>query len=86
MADNNANDTITLEFDDGGKVECTVLGVFDARGAEYVALLDEKAQEVYFYRYLQSDEDHFDLADIETDEEFNEVSAVFDDITESPEE
>ena len=81
MADEPENDIITLEFEDGGTLECTVLGVFEVKGTEYVALLDEKAQEIYFYRYLQSDEDHYDIADIETDEEFEEVSAAFDEIT-----
>ncbi|MBQ2086118.1 MAG: DUF1292 domain-containing protein [Oscillospiraceae bacterium] len=81
MADDRENDVITLEFEDGGAVECTVLGVFEVKGTEYVAFFDEKGQEIYFYRYLQSDEDHYDIADIETDEEFNEVSAAFDEIT-----
>ena len=81
MADEHENDIITLEFEDGGTLECTVLGVFEVKGTEYVALLDENAQEIYFYRYLQSDEDHYDIADIETDEEFEEVSAAFDEIT-----
>ena len=84
MANNDSNyDYITLEFEDGGTLECAVLGVFEARGREYVALFDEAANDVYFYRYLQSDEDHYDIEDIETDEEFDEVSAAFDQIYDS---
>lgn len=77
----NNSEYITISFDDGTSARCEVLGVFDANGGEYVALLNEKIQEVYFYRYIQRDADHYDLGDIETEEEFDAVSAVFDEIT-----
>ena len=72
---------ITLEFEDGGTLECEVLGTFTVGEREYVALYDDGEDIVYFYRYLQSDEDHYEIADIETDEEFEAVSAEFDEIT-----
>jgi len=81
MAKNNEDhEYITLEFEDGVSVACAVLGVFEAEGRDYIALLDEDANEVYFYRYLQADEDHYEIGDIETDEEFDAVSATFDEV------
>ena len=34
------DDILTLEFDDGEEEECGILGVFDALGKEYIALID----------------------------------------------
>jgi len=69
-------DRIMLEFDDGVKLEAEVMGVFEVKGVEYVALTDPKSDEVYLYRYT-SDGKSFELSDI-PDGEFDMVSKEFD--------
>lgn len=84
-------DTITLEFDNNEEIECVELGVFDVEGVEYMALMpvaqeDEEEAEVLLYRYKEVGEDEFELADLESDEEFEMVAAVFDAIMTEEEE
>ncbi len=74
-------DFITLEYDDGTEVECEILGVFDAEGKEYIALVpQDNSEDVYLYGYRETTEDEFELLDIEDDEEFEKAVAVFDDL------
>ena len=71
-------DYITLEFDDGTEVECEIMGVFDAEGKEYIALIpDDGTDDVYIYGYKEVGEDEYDLLDI-SDEEFEIAVAEFD--------
>lgn len=73
-------DYITLEFDDGTSVECEIMGVFDAAGKEYIALIpDDGTDDVYIYGYKEVGDDEYDLTDI-TDEEFEIAVAEFDKI------
>lgn len=85
MADYNENidhDQVTLILDDGQELLCDVIAIFPARDGEYIALLpqlDEEEPPVYLYRFSQGEtEDDVKLDNIETDEEFEEVSAAFD--------
>ena len=39
---------------------------------------DEEETEILLYRYIEIGEDEFELADLESDEEFEAVAAVFD--------
>ena len=73
---------ITLEFDDGSKEECEILGIFDVEGNPYIALLpDGKDEEVYLYGYKElEEEDAFELLDIEDDALFEKVSDEFEKI------
>ena len=74
-------DVITLEFDDGAEVECEIMGVFDYKGKEYIALIpDDGTDDVYIYGYKEVGEDEFELVDIEDDAEFEAVVAEFDKI------
>lgn len=90
MADNNKNgsaqeaeDFITLEFDDGTEVECSIMGVFEALGKEYIALVpDDESGDVYIYGYKEVNDEEFEIMDIEDDEEFKKVTAEFDKIVE----
>ena len=90
MADNKNNpavgeaeDFITLEFDDGTEVECSIMGVFEALGKEYIALVpDDESGDVYIYGYKEVNEEEFELMDIDDDEEFKKVTAEFDKIVE----
>ena len=74
-------DVITLEFDDGAEVECEIIGVFDFKGKEYIALIpDDGTDDVYIYGYKEVGDDEFELVDIEDDAEFEAVVAEFDKI------
>ena len=68
---------ITLEFDDDTEIVCEILGAFDVGDKEYIALAPEdKEDEVYFYGYKENGEE-FELVEIESDDEFQEVVKVF---------
>ncbi|MDO4481482.1 MAG: DUF1292 domain-containing protein [Bacillota bacterium] len=78
----NDDNYITLDFDDGAEIECEIMGVFEADGKEYIALLpDDGTDDVYIYGYREIGEDEFELIDIEDDEEFNKAVEEFDRIT-----
>ena len=78
MADENF---ITLEDDDGAEMECEILGVFDAEGKEYIALLPQDgSDDVYIYGYKEVGDDEFELIDIVDDAEFEKAVAVFDEL------
>lgn len=81
MTENLEKDVITLEFDDGEEVECEIMGVFDAGGKDYIALIpDDDSEDVYIYGYKETGDEEFELVDIEDDEEFKAASAEFDSI------
>ena len=70
---------ITLEYDDGTELECEMMGVFEADGKEYIALIpQDDSDDVYIYGYKEVSEDEFELIDIEDDAEFERAVAVFD--------
>ena len=80
-------DVITLEFDDGAEIECEIMGVFDFKGKEYIALIpNDDSDDVYIYGYKEVGEDEFELIDIEDDSEFEAVVEEFDKIMEESEE
>ncbi len=92
MADYEENldrDTVTLYLDNDEELVCDVIAIFPARETEYIALLPQNKEDapVYLYRFLQNpeDEDDIKLENIETDEEFDEVSAAFDQYMEDEE-
>ncbi|MBQ3532404.1 MAG: DUF1292 domain-containing protein [Oscillospiraceae bacterium] len=70
------NDKLTLSFEDGEELEVEIMGVFDVKGREYIALLQKEADEVYLYRYLGGEND-FELGEIESDEELEEATEAF---------
>ncbi len=73
---------ITLGFDDGNDIECEILGIFEVKGKEYIALLpDDGTDDVYLYGYKEVGEDEFEIIDIEDDKEFELVAAEFDKLT-----
>ncbi len=67
---------VTITLEDGTEIECDVLGVFEVSEKEYVALSPEDEDEILFFRY-EDDEEGFTMTDIETDEEYEEVSTAF---------
>lgn len=71
-------DMITLEFEDK-EVECEIMGVFEANGKEYIALIPEDGtDDVWIYGYKEVGEDEFDIIDIEDDAEFEAAVKEFD--------
>lgn len=76
---NEEMDTLTLTLEDNTELECGVIGVFEANGKEYIALLpldDDENETVLIYEYSENGDD-VDLSLIESDEEFEAVSKVF---------
>jgi len=75
-------DVITLEFEDGEEVVCTILGVFDVNDKEYIALIPEDGtDDVYLYGYKEINEEDYELIDIEDDAEFELVAKEFEALT-----
>ncbi len=85
-------DTMTLDLEDGSKIECYVLNVFPVNDIQYIALLpmnedgsvDEDAQ-VYLYRFQDLGDGEVELGQILEDEEFELVSDYFDEILDTEE-
>lgn len=83
-------DTITLYLDHNVEVECDILAIFQVREQFYVALMPQKAIEGYeageyfFYRY-QSDGEHVELSNIESEEEWEAVEDKFEELLDEEE-
>lgn len=77
------NNKITLDYEDGSSVECEILGVFEANGAEYIALYPDDSEDIILYRYIENGE-NFELEDI-PEEDFDAVAEVFEAIMEQEE-
>lgn len=75
--------TVTLDLDDGSRVECAVLTIYQAAGKDYIALLplnengENEDGEVYLYRFSQTDGQPT-LENIEDDDEYEAASDGFD--------
>lgn len=88
----HSQDTMTLDLDDGSKVECIVVNVFTVNDRQYIALLpmnedgsvDEDAQ-VWLYRFIEMGEGDVQLDQIEDDEEYDLVSDYFDELLDAEE-
>ncbi|MBV1757076.1 MAG: DUF1292 domain-containing protein [Dethiosulfatibacter sp.] len=72
-------DTMMVTFDDGEEKECLVLAVVEFENKEYIALLPEGTEEYFIYGYKE-DEEGVDLIAIESDDEFDKVGAVFEEL------
>ena len=80
----NESLTVTLTLENNEELECAVLNIFEADEKEYIALLpldengDNTDGQIYLYRFIDNgEEEEPGLANIEEDEEFDRVSAVF---------
>lgn len=85
------DETVTLEFDDNTNVDCDVLAIFPVENASYIALLpsngpDAGTGEVYLYRYSEDEQGDPHIDNIESDEEFQAASDVFDSLFDDEEE
>lgn len=82
--------TITLTLDNDDELECAVISIFEANNCRYIALLplegtDADNGEVYLYRYNETADGQPELANIDTDEEFEIVSEAFDELLDEAE-
>ena len=80
----NESLTVTLTLENNEELECAVLNIFEADEKEYIALLpldengDNTDGRIYLYRFIDNgEEEEPGLENIEEDEEFDRVSAVF---------
>ena len=85
-------DTMTLDLDDGGKLECIVLNVFPVNNREYIAHLPmndeghvEEDAQIFLYRFEELGDDEVNLETIEDDDEFELVSDYFDEMLDEQE-
>ena len=85
-------DTMSLDLDDGGKLECIVLNVFPVNNREYIALLPmndeghvEEDAQIFLYRFEELGDDEVNLETIEDDDEFELVSDYFDEMLDEQE-
>lgn len=80
----NESLTVTLTLENNEELECAVLNIFEADEKEYIALLpldengDNTDGQIYLYRFFDNgEEEEPGLENIEEDEEFDRVSAIF---------
>ena len=81
---------VTLELDDGTEMDCQILTIFEVQEQDYIALapIDQIGNdecEVFFYRYFEDEEGNPTLDNLESDEEFEIVSDIFDQIMDDEE-
>ncbi len=85
---NNTNNgalygSVTLSLDDGTECECAIIRIFPAGDNDYIALLPLEGpsadnDEVFLYRYTETEDGEPVLENIETDEEYEIVADAFD--------
>lgn len=80
----NESLTVTLTLENNEELECAVLNIFEADEKEYIALLpldengDNTDGQIYLYRFIDNgEEEEPGLENIEEYEEFDRVSAIF---------
>ena len=80
----NESLTVTLTLENNEELECAVLNIFEADEKENIALLpldengDNTDGQIYLYRFIDNgEEEEPGLENIEEDEEFDRVSAIF---------
>ena len=82
MYNENEELIVPLELENGEKIDCVVISVFEADGSNYIALLPKEDDEILMYRYIESANDEIVLENIDSDFEFNRVLEVFDGLME----
>ncbi|WP_432666441.1 DUF1292 domain-containing protein [Wukongibacter baidiensis] len=69
-------EVLYLSLNDGKELECQVLGIFEIKDKEYIALLPKDGEDVFLYGFEETEEGPV-LSQIETDEEYEMVSEAF---------
>lgn len=80
MYDEEELDTIVLILEDGGEIECGILGVFEVEGydSDYIALVSEDDNEIMIYKYEEINEEEANLDVIEDDAEYEKAKETFE--------
>ena len=80
MYDEGELDTIVLTLEDGGEIECGILGVFEVEGydSDYIALVSEEDNEIMIYKYEEINEEEANLDVIEDDAEYEKAKETFE--------
>ena len=80
MYDEEELDTIVLKLEDGGEIECGILGVFEVEGydSDYIALVSEDDNEIMIYKYEEINEEEANLDVIEDDAEYEKAKETFE--------
>ncbi len=80
-------DQVVLTLEDGKEMTCDVIAIYPCGDRNYIALLpeDDPDGDFLLYRFIDNGDDNYDLDDIETDEEFEEVSEAFDELLDNEE-
>ena len=82
--DENCNcELMKIHLEDGSEVECEIITVLEIDGCEYdyivLAPVEDEELNVMIFRYIEDENGDVTLDNIGSDEEFEKVSAVFDD-------
>lgn len=95
IPDEEAEDiTVELELEDGKVVNCAIITILEVDGKDYIALLpmvdedDENYGDVWFYEYLEDDDDSDDepeLKYIDDDNVYEAVADAFDEFLDKQE-
>ncbi len=80
-------ETMTLTLEDGTEVECAIIGIFPVEEKEYIALIpvdemDSEDAEIFLYGFEELEDGEIELIAIESDEEYEAVTKVFDELME----
>lgn len=77
---------LTVELEEGGEETFQILQIFEVNGQDYIAVCPlEDDEVVYFYRHYEDEEGNPYIDNIETDEEFDMVTDMFDQILDEQE-
>lgn len=68
--------TIELVLDDGTKMTCDVIGIFEVDEEEYIALAEPNNDNILIYIFEENGKE-INLKNIESKEKYVEVSEVF---------
>ena len=83
---------VTITLEDDSEVKCRILTIFETEGQDYIAMItveneddDSWDGDILIYRYFEDEDGEPGLDNIETEEEFEMVSEIFDQIMEDEE-
>lgn len=77
---------IVFEDENGKEESFEVIGVFEVEEKEYIALQSQDDSSILLCKYIEKENGDYEVEEIESDEEFNKVSDVFDALVEEEDE
>ncbi|WBW50732.1 DUF1292 domain-containing protein [Peptoniphilus equinus] len=81
-------DVISIPMEDGGELDCVVIDTFEVDGGNYIALVAEDEVEdgdILLFKYEELEDEEIELVEIESEEEFDRVAEVFNQLGEDEE-